>query len=52
LRLPQTDKNRAIKENITYIAKEAENAGYTSLWVLEMLIWTAHPQDHYPRTKD
>ena len=35
LRLPQTDQHRATKENIIRLAKEAENAGFDSLWVLE-----------------
>ena len=34
LRLPQTDKNHATKENIVHFAKAAENAGFDSLWVL------------------
>jgi hypothetical protein len=40
LRLPQTDKHYATKENIISLAKGAENAGcFDSLWVLERLIW-------------
>jgi alkanesulfonate monooxygenase SsuD/methylene tetrahydromethanopterin reductase-like flavin-dependent oxidoreductase (luciferase family) len=39
LRLPQTDEHRATKENIIRLTKEAENAGFDSLWVLERLIW-------------
>jgi probable F420-dependent oxidoreductase len=52
LRIPQTDKHRATKENIIYLAKEAENAGFDSLWVLERLIWPINPHDPYPGTSD
>ena len=45
LRLPQTDEQRATKENIIRFAKEAENAGFDSLWVLERLIWPIMPHD-------
>jgi alkanesulfonate monooxygenase SsuD/methylene tetrahydromethanopterin reductase-like flavin-dependent oxidoreductase (luciferase family) len=39
LRLPQTGKNRAAKENIIQLAQEAEDAGFDSLWILERLIF-------------
>ena len=39
----------ATKENIVHVAKEAENAGLDSLWVLERLIWPLNPQNPYPR---
>ena len=52
LRLPQTDECRATKENIIRLAKEAENAGFDSLWVLERLIWPMKPLDPYPGTSD
>ena len=52
LRLPQTDEYRATKENIIRLAKEAENAGFDSLWVLERLIWPMKPLDPYPGTSD
>ena len=52
LRLPQTGTNLATKENIIYLAKQAENAGFNSLWVLERLIWPIIPQDKYPGTID
>jgi probable F420-dependent oxidoreductase len=52
LRLPQTDKHRATKENIISLAKGAENAGLDSLWVLERLIWPINPSDPYPGTSD
>jgi alkanesulfonate monooxygenase SsuD/methylene tetrahydromethanopterin reductase-like flavin-dependent oxidoreductase (luciferase family) len=52
LRLPQTEKNRATKENILHFAKAAENAGFDSLWVLERVIWPINPLNRYPGTKD
>jgi alkanesulfonate monooxygenase SsuD/methylene tetrahydromethanopterin reductase-like flavin-dependent oxidoreductase (luciferase family) len=53
LRLPQTDKHYATKENIISLAKGAENAGcFDSLWVLERLIWPINPQTPYPGTSD
>ena len=52
LRLPQTDKQRATKKNIVNFAKEAENAGFDSLWVLERLIWPINPLNPYPGTSD
>ena len=52
LRLPQTDKHIATKENVIHLSKEAENAGFDSLWVLERLIWPINPCDPYPGTSD
>jgi alkanesulfonate monooxygenase SsuD/methylene tetrahydromethanopterin reductase-like flavin-dependent oxidoreductase (luciferase family) len=52
LRLPQTGKDHATKENIVHVAKEAENAGLDSLWVLERLVWPIDPQNPYPGTRD
>jgi probable F420-dependent oxidoreductase len=52
LRLPQTDEHRATKENIIRLAREAENAGFDSLWVLERLIWPMKPLDPYTGTSD
>jgi probable F420-dependent oxidoreductase len=52
LRLPQTGRNQARKGNIVYLAKQAENAGFHSLWVLERLLWPFNPQNPYPGTKD
>jgi probable F420-dependent oxidoreductase len=52
LRLPQTGKNRATKENIIHVAEEAEDTGFDSLWVLERLIWPINPQKPYPETVD
>jgi alkanesulfonate monooxygenase SsuD/methylene tetrahydromethanopterin reductase-like flavin-dependent oxidoreductase (luciferase family) len=44
LRLPQTGINQATKENIVHLAKQAEYAGFHSLWVLERLLWPINPQ--------
>jgi probable F420-dependent oxidoreductase len=52
LRLPQTGKHNATKENIIHLSKEAENAGFDSLWVLERLIWPINPQTPYSGTSD
>ncbi len=52
LRLPQTDKHYATKDNIIHFAKAAENAGFDSLWVLERLIWPINPLNPYPGTSD
>jgi probable F420-dependent oxidoreductase len=52
LRLPQTDKHHATKENIVHFAKAAENTGFDSLWVLERLIWPINPLNPYPGTSD
>src|SRR5918912_2336772 len=52
LRLPQTGRNQASKGSIVYLSKEAENAGFNSLWVLERLIWPINPCDPYPGTSD
>lgn len=52
LRVPQTGRNVATKENIASLAKQAEDAGLYSLWVLERLIWPISPKDKYPGTRD
>jgi hypothetical protein len=52
LRLPQTDKHHATKENIVHFAKAAENAGFDSLWVLERLIWPINPLNPYSGSSD
>lgn len=52
LRLPQTGRNQAKKENIEHLAKKADTIGLHSLWVLERLIWPVNPQNPYPGTKD
>ncbi len=40
--LPQTGES-ATRENILYIAKEAEKEGLDSLWVFERLLWPIKP---------
>ena len=52
LRLPQTGRNQASKGSIVYLAKEAENAGFNSLWVLERLLWPINPLNPYPGSTD
>ena len=52
LRLPQTGRNQASKGSIVYLAKEAENAGFNSLWVLERLLWPINPLSLYPGSTD
>ena len=52
LRLPQTGRNHASKGSIVYLAKQAENAGFNSLWVLERLLWPITPQSPYPGSAD
>jgi probable F420-dependent oxidoreductase len=52
LRVPQTGRMVATKENIASLAKQAEDAGLYSLWVLERLVWPISPKDKYPGTTD
>ena len=49
--LPQTGES-ATRENILYIAKEAEKEGLDSLWVLERLLWPINPKTPYVATPD
>jgi probable F420-dependent oxidoreductase len=49
--LPVTGE-QATRENITQVAKDAENEGFDSLWVFERLLSPIHPQTHYPATPD
>jgi probable F420-dependent oxidoreductase len=49
--LPQTGES-ATRENILYIAKEAEKEGLDSLWVFERLLWPLRPKTPYPGTPD
>jgi probable F420-dependent oxidoreductase len=42
----------ATRENILYIAKEAEAAGLDSLWVIDRLLWPQRPQTPYVATPD
>ena len=49
--LPQVGEY-ATKENILYIAKEAEKEGIDSLWVLDRLLWPLKPKTPYVATPD
>jgi probable F420-dependent oxidoreductase len=49
--LPQTGGS-ATRENILYIAKEAESEGLNSVWVLERLLWPLKPKTPYGGTPD
>ena len=49
--LPQVGEN-ATKENILYIAKEAEKGGINSVWVLDRLLWPLNPQTPYAASPD
>jgi probable F420-dependent oxidoreductase len=49
--LPQTG-DTATRENILYIAKEAEKEGLDSVWVFERLLWPLKPQTPYAGTPD
>jgi hypothetical protein len=49
--LPQVDEY-ATKENILYIANEAEKEGINSVWVLDRLLWPLNPQMPYKATPD
>ena len=42
----------ATKENILYIAKEAEKEDVDSLWVLDRLLWPLKPKTPYAATPD
>jgi probable F420-dependent oxidoreductase len=44
--LPQAGEP-ATRENVLYIAKEAEKEGLDSVWVLERLLWPLKPQTPY-----
>jgi alkanesulfonate monooxygenase SsuD/methylene tetrahydromethanopterin reductase-like flavin-dependent oxidoreductase (luciferase family) len=47
--LPQTGAS-ATRENLLYIAKEAEKEGLDSLWVFERLLWPIKPKTPYVAT--
>jgi len=49
--LPQVGEY-ATKENILYIAKEAEKEGINSVWVLDRLLWPLNPQTPYAANPD
>jgi probable F420-dependent oxidoreductase len=49
--LPQTGAS-ATRENILYVAKEAEKEGLDSVWVFERLLWPLKPKTSYVATPD
>lgn len=49
--LPQIGDN-STKDNILYIAKESEKAGFDSVWVLDRLLWPLNPQTPYVASSD
>src|SRR5918911_1756135 len=49
--LPQTGES-ATRENVLYIAKEAEKEGLDSVWVFERLLWPIKPKTPYVATPD
>ncbi|HZD81568.1 MAG TPA: TIGR03619 family F420-dependent LLM class oxidoreductase [Nitrososphaeraceae archaeon] len=49
--MPQTGES-ATRENVLYIAKEAEKEGLDSLWVFERLLWPIKPKTPYVATAD
>ncbi|HYY51081.1 MAG TPA: LLM class F420-dependent oxidoreductase [Nitrososphaeraceae archaeon] len=49
--MPQTGES-ATRENVLYIAKEAEKEGLDSLWVFERLLWPINPKTPYVATPD
>jgi probable F420-dependent oxidoreductase len=50
--LPQVDERNITKENILYIATEAEKEGIDSLWALDRLLWPINPQTPYVASPD
>lgn len=49
--LPHIGDN-ATKENVLYVAKEAEEEGLDSVWALERLLWPLKPQTPYAASPD
>ena len=49
--LPQAG-DYATRENILYVAKEAEKEGLDSVWVFERLLWPIKPKTPYVATPD
>jgi probable F420-dependent oxidoreductase len=49
--LPQTGQ-QATKDNVIYVAKEAEKEGFDSLWTFDRLLWPLNPQTPYGGTSD
>jgi probable F420-dependent oxidoreductase len=49
--LPQAGE-QATRENLLYIAQNAESEGFDSVWVFERLLWPLKPQTPYPASPD
>ena len=49
--LPHVGHN-ATRENVLFVAKEAEREGFDSVWVLERLLWPLKPQTPYVASPD
>jgi hypothetical protein len=49
--LPQAGDS-ATRENVVYIAKEAEREGLDSIWLIERLLWPLKPKTPYGGTPD
>jgi probable F420-dependent oxidoreductase len=49
--LPQSGA-LASGENLTRVARRAEELGYDSVWVFERLLWPINPRDPYPPSRD
>ncbi len=49
--LPQSGDS-ATRDNVLYIAKEAEREGFNSVWVMERLLGPINPQSPYPGIPD
>lgn len=49
--LPQVGEYTT-KENILYVAREAEKEGIDSVWVLDRLLWPLNPQTPYAASPD
>jgi alkanesulfonate monooxygenase SsuD/methylene tetrahydromethanopterin reductase-like flavin-dependent oxidoreductase (luciferase family) len=49
--LPQTGQ-QATKDNVIYVAKEAEKEGFDSLWTFDRLLRPLNPQTPYGGTSD
>jgi probable F420-dependent oxidoreductase len=49
--LPQTGDS-ATRENVLYVASEAEKEGLNSVWVFERLLWPINPKTPYVATPD
>lgn len=51
IQLPQTG-TQASAENLSRVARLAEDLGYDSLWTFERTLWPINPQEPYPASPD